>query len=289
MSRIPANGNWTQDYSVPWKADPCCKAVPALQQKWTHKFPYTFSPFSLIRRVVRKVEQERARLILITPTCNPSLDIHDLFGDSSREIQEIIKREVKSPAGRKFWGSSPLQKRRGNRRQQQTFFVKTFSKYPIKVRVQIASCLSTTQLLEMDLEKVQPLIKKSFWFRNPVSSSSRKAKLLIRKLGAKFRVTIFVLWKYHFKPRNISSDFKTQTRRKSSNRIWSSRNVEERCYSSNADNTRKVFEQYIFSFKGRLRKSASRELEIFEKFHTLPTFQNGGNTSHKGVTTTRSR
>ena len=162
MSRIPANGNWTQDYSVPWKADPCCKAVPALQQKWTHKFPYTFSPFSLIRRVVRKVEQERARLKLITPTCNPSLGIHNLFGDFFREIQEIIKREVKSPARRKFWGSSPLQKRRGNGGQQQTLFVKTFSKYPTKVRVQIAPCLNTTQLLDMDLEKVHPSIKNLF-------------------------------------------------------------------------------------------------------------------------------
>ena len=113
--------------------------------------------------------------------------------------------------------------------------------------------------------------------------------MLFRKLGAKFRVTIFVLWKYHFKSRNISSDFNTQTRRKSSNRIRSSRNVEERCYSSNEDNTRKVFEQYIFSFKGRLGKSATSDLEIFEKFHTLITFQNGGNTSHKEVKTTRSR
>ena len=57
------------------------------------------------------MEQERARLILITPTCNPSLDIHDLFGDSSREIQEIIKREIKSPAGRTFEGA--LHCRRG--------------------------------------------------------------------------------------------------------------------------------------------------------------------------------
>ena len=53
---------------ISWKADPCCKSVDALQQKRTHKFPYTFPPFSLIGRAVRKLEQDRARIISINPT-----------------------------------------------------------------------------------------------------------------------------------------------------------------------------------------------------------------------------
>ena len=34
---------------------------------WTRKFPYAFLPFCLIGRVVNKVEQNRARIILIIP------------------------------------------------------------------------------------------------------------------------------------------------------------------------------------------------------------------------------
>ena len=51
-----------------WKLDPCCMAVDALQQKWTHMFPYAFPPFSLIRKVLRKIQEDRVTAILITPT-----------------------------------------------------------------------------------------------------------------------------------------------------------------------------------------------------------------------------
>lgn len=53
---------------ISWKADPCCKAVDALQQKWTHEFPYAFPSFCLIGTVARKVEQGRTRITLITAT-----------------------------------------------------------------------------------------------------------------------------------------------------------------------------------------------------------------------------
>ena len=51
-----------------WRADSFCKAVDALQQKWTHKILYTFLPFCLIGKLLRKVEQDKAAIILITRT-----------------------------------------------------------------------------------------------------------------------------------------------------------------------------------------------------------------------------
>ena len=51
-----------------WKLDSCCMAVDVLQQKWTHMFPYAFSPFSLIGKVLRKIQEDRVTAILITPT-----------------------------------------------------------------------------------------------------------------------------------------------------------------------------------------------------------------------------
>ena len=51
-----------------WKADPNCLAVDAFQQDWTQEFPYAFPPFCLITRVLRQVEvQTVKRMILITP------------------------------------------------------------------------------------------------------------------------------------------------------------------------------------------------------------------------------
>ena len=90
----------------------------------------------------------------------------------------------------------------------------------------------------------------------------------------------FYLRKYHFQ--KAFQWLKSQPKWKSANRVRSSRKVEERCYSSWTDNTSGVFEQYIFSFKERWGKLAGSEYEIFEHFHILPKFQNGGSTSHKG-------
>ena len=49
------------------KADPNCRAVDALQQRWTPFFPYAFPPFNLIGRVLQKTLKEQASIILITP------------------------------------------------------------------------------------------------------------------------------------------------------------------------------------------------------------------------------
>ena len=56
-----------------WKLDPCCMTVAVLQQKWTHIFPYAFPQFSLIGKVLRKIQEDRVTAILITPTWQSQL------------------------------------------------------------------------------------------------------------------------------------------------------------------------------------------------------------------------
>ena len=51
-----------------WKLDPDSLALDALQQTWSHKHLYAFPPFSLMHRVLRKVDLEKVHsVILITP------------------------------------------------------------------------------------------------------------------------------------------------------------------------------------------------------------------------------
>ena len=59
---------WQIEPYILSKVNPCCKAVEFLRQKWTHKIPYGFPPFCLKERVVRKVEQDRAKILVIIPT-----------------------------------------------------------------------------------------------------------------------------------------------------------------------------------------------------------------------------
>ena len=49
------------------KLDPLCYAVDAMQQDWTHFYPYAFPPFSLIGKVLQKVRKQQIDMILIAP------------------------------------------------------------------------------------------------------------------------------------------------------------------------------------------------------------------------------
>ena len=45
------------------------KGIDALQQKWYHKSLYAFPPFTLIHKVLKKVEEEKVPSLKIeTPT-----------------------------------------------------------------------------------------------------------------------------------------------------------------------------------------------------------------------------
>ena len=44
--------------NVSWKLNPSGMTVDALQQKWTHMFPYTFPSFSLVVKVLRKIQED---------------------------------------------------------------------------------------------------------------------------------------------------------------------------------------------------------------------------------------
>lgn len=51
-----------------WRLDSFYKAVDALQQSWKPMFPHAFPPFSLITRVLQKIQEHKVAMILITPS-----------------------------------------------------------------------------------------------------------------------------------------------------------------------------------------------------------------------------
>ena len=52
---------------VSWRADPLAWKVDAFSMTWNKYFSYVFPPFALISRVVRKMQMEEARGLLVTP------------------------------------------------------------------------------------------------------------------------------------------------------------------------------------------------------------------------------
>ena len=50
-----------------WKPDPGAEVVDAFSISWHHMFVYAFPPFSLIGRVLRKIQYEKTKAILIIP------------------------------------------------------------------------------------------------------------------------------------------------------------------------------------------------------------------------------
>ena len=52
---------------VTWRPDPNAVHIDALTLNWTNIYGYAFPPFSLIARVLRKVEEEQTTTLLILP------------------------------------------------------------------------------------------------------------------------------------------------------------------------------------------------------------------------------
>ena len=52
---------------VSWRPDPGCIAVDAFSLNWTDKLLYAFPPFSLIARILQKLWEDKAQMILIVP------------------------------------------------------------------------------------------------------------------------------------------------------------------------------------------------------------------------------
>ena len=55
------------DCYVSWRPDPHAKFVDAFSRSWARFYPYIFPPFSVISRILRKVEIERVDVILVFP------------------------------------------------------------------------------------------------------------------------------------------------------------------------------------------------------------------------------
>ena len=51
-----------------YKPDPKALAVDAFQQDWRHKLTYAFPPFNLIGKTLKKAQNQRSSMIIITPT-----------------------------------------------------------------------------------------------------------------------------------------------------------------------------------------------------------------------------
>ena len=52
---------------ISWKPEPEALAIDAFTVEWKEQFFYIFPPFSIIGRVVEKIQQDQTRCILITP------------------------------------------------------------------------------------------------------------------------------------------------------------------------------------------------------------------------------
>ena len=55
------------DQYISWHPDPGALATDAFSFSWSDCFYYAFSPFSLIPRVLAKVRQDQACILLIAP------------------------------------------------------------------------------------------------------------------------------------------------------------------------------------------------------------------------------
>ena len=55
---------------VSWRPDPEAMAIDAFSLDWREQYFYAFPPFSLINRVLHKVEQDQSQGIIIVPMWN---------------------------------------------------------------------------------------------------------------------------------------------------------------------------------------------------------------------------
>ena len=52
---------------VSWHADPDAFATDAMSLSWKHKFVYIFPPFSMLSRVLQKLQEDQSRALVIAP------------------------------------------------------------------------------------------------------------------------------------------------------------------------------------------------------------------------------
>ena len=103
-----------------WKPDPEAQGEDAFSVKWTSMKAYAFSPFCLIGRVLAKIGQDQATMIIVTPTwrtagrqqTNPG--IMENFGQNnpSRGMSEATKQlldQTRRPGSKRTY-ATPLRK-----------------------------------------------------------------------------------------------------------------------------------------------------------------------------------
>ena len=52
---------------ISWRPDPGAKAVDAISINWSATYNYCFPPFSIILKVVQKIQQDKAQAIVVVP------------------------------------------------------------------------------------------------------------------------------------------------------------------------------------------------------------------------------
>lgn len=55
------------DRYVSWKPDPFAEEIDSFSIKWSHELIYAFPPFSLLGRLIQKVQQDKAEVLLVAP------------------------------------------------------------------------------------------------------------------------------------------------------------------------------------------------------------------------------
>ena len=59
--------NHQLDTYCSWKPDPFCESVDAFLRFWGNDYNYIFPPFSLVGKVLQKIEQDKATAIIVCP------------------------------------------------------------------------------------------------------------------------------------------------------------------------------------------------------------------------------
>ena len=52
---------------VSWKPDPFAEEINSFSIPWSHELIYAFPPFSLMGRLIQKVQQDKAEVLLVAP------------------------------------------------------------------------------------------------------------------------------------------------------------------------------------------------------------------------------
>ena len=81
---------------VSWHADPDAFATDAMSLSWKHKFVYIFPPFSMLFRVLQKLQEDQSRALVIAPTMENTRLVSQDGPDVNQQTSTSTQRRIPS-------------------------------------------------------------------------------------------------------------------------------------------------------------------------------------------------